>query len=178
LNATPAGARLRIVPADPAAVRAVHPVIERAYRGDSARHGWTHEADLISGERTSLDELEALAAAPNSRLLVAWLGDRAVGSAAVTDLGGGRCYVGLVAIEPELQAAGLGRQLLSAAEACARETFGASALEMTVISSRTELIAYYERRGYRRTGELRPFPVAEYPHLEMVVLERNLGSSA
>jgi len=49
---------------------------------------------------------------------------------------------------------------------------------MTVISSRTELIAYYERRGYRRTGELRPFPVAEYPHLEMVVLERNLGSSA
>jgi hypothetical protein len=29
---------------------------------------------------------------------------------------------------------------------------------MTVIAQRTELIAWYERRGYRATGKTQPFP--------------------
>ena len=41
---------------------------------------------------------------------------------------------------------------------------------MTVIERRPELIAYYERRGYARTGERRPLPPA--PEFDLLVLER------
>jgi GNAT superfamily N-acetyltransferase len=90
----------------------------------------------------------------------------------------GRGYLGLLTVEPTLQAAGLGRRLIAAAEDCAR-AFGAKAMEMTVIASRGELIAYYERRGYALTGERRPFPLDDprfglpkTRDLEFVVLEK------
>jgi GNAT superfamily N-acetyltransferase len=165
---------LRIAAADAAAAAAVKSVIERAYRGDTARAGWTHEADMITGERITLADLVALAQVPNSRLLVAWSGDTPVGSVAITDKGGGLAYLGLLAIDPKRQAAGLGRRLIAAAEDCAREAFGTRTMEMTVIARRAELIAWYERRGYARSGETRPFPLPQYPQLEMVVLTREL----
>ena len=36
-----------------------------------------------------------------------------------------------------------------------------AALRMTVIDVRDELIAWYERRGYRRTGIRKPFPYGD-----------------
>jgi len=52
---------------------------------------------------------------------------------------------------------------------------------MTVIRQRPELIAWYERRGYRLTGERRSFPYGDerfgQPNrddLEFVVLEKTL----
>ena len=166
---------LRIAVADSAAAAAVKPVIERAYRGNSARAGWTHEADMIEGERIALADLVSLAQAPQSRLLVAWQDDTPVGSVAVTDKGRGLCYLGLLAIDPTLQAGGLGRRLIAAAEDCARDVFAASVMEMTVISRRSELIAWYERRGYRQSDETRPFPLPGYPQLVMAVLTRALS---
>ncbi|AOH85405.1 GCN5 family acetyltransferase [Sphingomonas panacis] len=152
----------------------LHPVIERAYRGDAARAGWTHEADLLDGERTDLATLEAIVADPATRLLVAFDGDTPIGCVQVSDHGAGTAYLGLLCIEPRRQAAGLGRQLIAAAEGTARDTFAAHRIEMTVIENRTELIAYYERRGYARTGERRDFPVAVHPPLFMTVLSKRL----
>lgn len=166
---------LRIAVADAAAAAAVKPVVERAYRGETARAGWTHEADMIEGERIGLSDLIAMAEGPNSRLLVAWQGETPVGSVAITNKGDGLAYLGLLGIDPRLQAAGLGRRLIAAAEDCARETFGTRTMEMTVIARRAELIAYYERRGYSRSGEMRPFPIPEYPKLEMAVLTRDIA---
>lgn len=153
----------------------LHPVIERAYRGDSARAGWTHEADMLDGTRTDLATLEAALADPAERLLIALDGDGPIGCVEVTDRGDGLAYLGLLCIEPTLQAAGLGKRLIDAAEALARETFGASAMEMTVIENRAELIAYYERRGYARTAERRNFPVMVEPPLYMTVLVKALA---
>lgn len=153
---------------------AIHPVIERAYRGDSARLGWTHEADLVSGERTDLATLAALIEDPASRLLVAWDGATALGCVNIADRGGGLAYLGLLCIEPQLQGAGLGKQLMAAAEACAREKFGADRIEMTVIDRRAELIAWYLRHGYAPSGETRPFPVPLDPPLTMTVLVKPL----
>ena len=154
---------------------ALHPVIERAYRGDSARAGWTFESDLLTGPRTDIDTLTAILADPASDLLVALSEQGApVGCVQITDRGDALCYLGLLCIDPQLQDAGLGRQLIAAAEKRAHEAFGARTMEMTVIAQRTELIAYYERRGYARTGEMRPFPIAVEPPLRMVVLAKPL----
>lgn len=96
---------------------------------------------------------------------------------------GARCYLGMLTIRPAVQARGLGRRLLRAAEDFARLRFGTRAMHMTVIVQRAELIAWYERRGYRRTGTRRPFPYGDprfglprRPDLEFEVLSRTLGS--
>ncbi len=149
-------------------------LVESAYRGEAARAGWTHEADLIEGERIGADELAALVAARDGRILVACDGAALHGCVNISDLGAGRAYLGLLCVDPHRQAAGLGRRLIIAAEHVAADLFGAACIEMTVIDRRTELIAYYERRGYCDTGERRPFPIVFDPPLGMIVLAKSL----
>jgi ribosomal protein S18 acetylase RimI-like enzyme len=134
-------------------------LVHRAYRGDSARAGWTHEADLLDGQRTDAAALAAIINDDRQQLLIAEDRGRAVGCVQVSDQGGGTAYLGMLSVDPTLQTKGLGRLLIDAAEACGRDAFAAERMEMTVIEQRTELIAYYERRGYSRTGETRPFPL-------------------
>lgn len=150
-------------------------MIERAYRGDSARQGWTHEADLVSGTRTDLATLQAIVADPAQDLLILYEGRAPLGCVNVADRGAGVAYLGLLCIEPARQGDGFGRQLLAAAEEHARQALGCDAIEMTVLEQRGELIAYYERRGWRRTGERRPFPVPLDPPYTMDVLAKPLG---
>jgi GNAT superfamily N-acetyltransferase len=152
----------------------LQPLIQRAYRGDDARAGWTHEADLLDGERIGADELEAMIADTAERLLVGFDGDRMVGCVRVANSGGGLSYLGLLCVDPLLQTGGYGKQLIAAAEATARDEFDADRIEMTVIDRRAELIAFYERRGYVQVGT-RDFPILVDPPLHMVVLEKPLG---
>jgi len=157
--------------ADIASLRAL---VERAYRGDSARQGWTHEADLLDDERTSDAVLAQTIANPASRIILAETDGALIGTVTVSHLGAARAYLGMLCVDPLLQAAGIGRALIAAAERIARDQFGAQVMEMTVIDRRPELIAWYERCGYRQSGETRPFP-AECDHpFAMVVLERLL----
>lgn len=162
-----------IGPARPADLPALKSLIERAYRGETARLGWTHEADLLEGERITLADLKATVDAPETQMLVARDEDRIVGSVAITKVQPTLSYLGMLAVDPTLQSAGLGRKLLDAGEALARSG-GAERLEMTVIDTREELIAWYERRGYRRTGETRPFVIELDPPLAFAVLEKSL----
>lgn len=150
-------------------------LVESAYRGEAARAGWTNEADLIEGERISAEELAATLAAPVHRVIVAEAESALLATVTITDRGEGIAYLGMLGVDPARQADGLGRALIAEGEAVARRDFGASIMEMTVISARPELIAYYERRGYARTGEARPFPDPAITHLDMVVLAKPLG---
>jgi GNAT superfamily N-acetyltransferase len=152
----------------------LQPLIQRAYRGDDARAGWTHEADLLEGERIGVDELEAMIADPAERLLVGFDDDRMVGCVRVAKSGDGLAYLGLLCVDPLLQTGGYGKQLIAAAEATARDEFGADRIEMTVIDRRAELIAFYERRGYAQVGT-REFPIVIDRPLHMVVLEKPLS---
>ena len=152
----------------------LHPLIERGYRGDSARLGWTHEADLIEGDRTDIATLQAIINDPAQRLLIALDGDRVIGCVVVMHRGGGLAYLGMLCVEPELQASGIGRQLVIAAEDMARESFRARTIEMTVIDTRVELIAWYGRQGYVSSGECRDFPLTLNPPLYMTVLIKPL----
>lgn len=147
-----------IRPARPDDLAALHRLVHGAYRGESAKAGWTHEADLLDGQRTDAEALAGQLADPAQRVLVAEDDGALVGCVAISDHGDGRCYLGMLSVDPQRQAGGLGRALIDAAEDCARVEFTAGRMEMTVIRQRAELIAYYERRGYALTGEERPFP--------------------
>lgn len=152
-------------------------LIESAYRGDPAREGWNHEADLLDDERTRIEEIEQMLADPDVRFTVARNEAGAiVGCVAVTRKDTTLGYLGMLCVKPTLQSGGLGRRLLDTAEDGARAD-GLSVVEMTVIAQRETLIDWYERRGYLRTGERRPFPVPRDPPLEFVVLEKALISS-
>lgn len=158
----------------------LHALIERAYRGDSAKAGWTHEADLLGGQRTDPAALTDMLADPGQRLLVAVDEGAITGCVSIKRCATDRCYLGLLTVDPALQAAGLGRRLIAAAEDAAR-AMGAAIMEMTVIVQRSELVAWYERRGYHLTGEQRPFPLDDVRfglpktrELAFVVLEKTL----
>lgn len=153
---------------------ALHPVIERAYRGETARGGWTHEADLIEGARTDIPTLAAIVDDPAQRLLVAQQNGATIGCVQVSNRGDGLAYLGLLCIDPTLQTGGYGKQLVAAAEDTARKAFHARRMEMTVIDVRRKLIEFYERRGYRVSGEKRDFPIPLDPPLFMDVLVKDL----
>lgn len=165
---------IAITTASPADAPALKDLLEAAYRGDSARQGWNHEADILDDERTSRAELDALLADPAVTVLTARDGNELIGCVAVTRKDASLAYLGMLCVLPTLQSGGLGRQLLDAAEDLARAE-GIAAMEMTVIDSRDALIAWYERRGYAFTGETRPFPVLRDPPITFVVLEKPLG---
>ncbi len=136
----------------------LHALVEGAYRGESARAGWTHEADLLDGQRIDAEALAAILGDPTQRLLVAEDAGSLVGCVQVGRPTVDTAYLGLLTVAPARQANGLGRRLIAAAEAAARG-WDVARMEMTVIRQRAELIAWYARRGYAPTGETRPFPL-------------------
>ncbi|MDQ3144689.1 MAG: GNAT family N-acetyltransferase [Pseudomonadota bacterium] len=172
---------MHLEPATPADLPALHALIESAYRGDSARAGWSHEADLLGGQRTDLAALDDMLADPDQDVLVFRDGEKVAACVALADKGDGLAYLGLLTVDPRRQAAGLGRLILAAAEDHAVRRFAAARIEMTVIAQRSELIDWYGRRGYSLTGECRPFPATDprfglprRADLEFVVLARTL----
>lgn len=172
---------LRLTTAVVEDVLILHALVESAYRGASAQQGWTHEADLIDGQRTDSAALCEILADPRQLILLAWHGARLTGCVQLSDNGNGLCYLGMLSVAPNMQANGLGRRLIAEAEARAIGQFGATRIEMTVVRQRGELIAWYQRRGYALTGETRAFPyddarfgVPRRPDLAFVVLERAL----
>lgn len=165
---------IRFSTASPDDVPRLRALVEACYRGDSAKQGWTHEADLLDDERTSVAELAGMVADASNRVLLAEVNRKLAGTVTITNLGNGRAYLGMLCVDPEMQAEGLGRALIADAEDTAAEAFGATIMEMTVIDARPELVAYYERRGYACTGETRPFGAPGDHPFAMVVMERSL----
>jgi ribosomal protein S18 acetylase RimI-like enzyme len=156
----PDSARLTFRDATESDVPALVTLIESAYRGDSSRVGWTTEADILQGQRTDPEGVLEVIKAPDSRLLTVERGGRVVACCQLEHRGA-HAYFGMFAVSPALQGAGLGKEIIAEAERQVREAWGASEMHMTVISVREELIAWYERRGYRRTGETTPFPYGD-----------------
>jgi ribosomal protein S18 acetylase RimI-like enzyme len=145
-------------PAETLDTPALVALIESAYRGDDSRQGWTTEADLLAGQRTDPDGVTAVIEGADS---VMWVAERAgvlLGCCQLERRADSVVYFGMFAIRPGRQGGGLGRVLLAEAERVAAESWGGKAMHMTVIRQREELIAWYERRGYLRTGITSPFP--------------------
>jgi ribosomal protein S18 acetylase RimI-like enzyme len=168
-------------------LEAVAALVNASYRGESSRAGWTTEADLLGGQRTDPATLRAeLAAHPGAMLLT--MRDtptgELLGSVWLEPKDADSWYLGMLTVRPDLQARGLGRTLLAEAESFAQMR-GARRMRMSVIGVRDTLIAWYERRGYGRTGKSLPFPYGDArfgepqrDDLRFEVLEKSLDDPA
>lgn len=141
-------------------VPAVVALVESTYRGEVSRGGWTTEADLLDGPRTDADEVRSSIEARHSCIVLGLRGDQLVACANVRAEGDAG-HFGMFSVVPSLQRAGVGKSVLAEAERIARDEWQLPAMRMSVIDVRDELLAYYERRGYRRTGIKKPFPYGE-----------------
>jgi ribosomal protein S18 acetylase RimI-like enzyme len=138
-------------------VPALVALIESAYRGDDSRAGWTTEADILEGQRTDPEGVLAVIEGADSKLLAVEVGGELVACCQLEHRGS-HAYFGMFAVRPTLQGAGLGKVIIAEAERFAHEEWNVAEMHMTVISARDDLIAWYVRRGYARTGETTPFP--------------------
>ncbi len=153
-------------------------LINSAYRGETSKKGWTTEADLLEGTRTTPKELATIITTPHHYLLKFIRDEKIIGSVlliAKKEV----LYLGMLTVSPELQNSGIGKQLLQAAEQLAQQ-IELSKIQMTVIGIRKELLAWYIRNGYEDTGVREPFPFGEGDKaltsepLDFIVLEKKL----
>jgi GNAT superfamily N-acetyltransferase len=135
-------------------------LVESAYRGEASRAGWTSEADYLHGQRTDITEIEELLVSENGRFVLLEHDGVLVASCYIEHQGA-VCYFGMFSVHPPLQGAGIGRLVIEEVERIAREEWQCERIEMTVIDIRDTLIAWYERRGYSRTGRTKPFPYGD-----------------
>ena len=170
---------LSFIKAKPEDASLITALVNSAYRGDSSRAGWTSEADLFNGPRTDENEIRDLINSHESMFLLCIQATEIIGSVLLRRTGT-TAYLGMLVISPRLQGAGIGSRLMAASESAARNAWGIKKMSMTVIGCRHELIAFYERRGYRRTGQIEPLPlgglsVPRIGNLELEVLEKEFG---
>ncbi len=161
-------------------IPAIVSLVTSAYRGESSRAGWTTEADILDGSRIDRELLRVDIERPDSVVLLHEDGDGLLACAHVR-VEDGAGYFGMFAVRPTQQGGGVGRAMLEAAERHARDAFGVPFMRMMVIDCRDELIDWYLRRGYRRTGIKKPFPYGDArfgdprrPDLQFEVLEKRI----
>jgi ribosomal protein S18 acetylase RimI-like enzyme len=158
-------------------------LVTSAYRGDASKQGWTTEADMLDGQRIDPEVLRKDIERQRSLIVIAEREAQLLACVHVAE-DDGAGYLGMFSVKPDLQGGGVGKLLLAEAERIARDEWKLPAMRMTVIDIRNELIAFYERRGYRRTGITKPFPYGDERYgipkrddLRFEVLEKPLADS-
>ncbi|MEP7098065.1 MAG: GNAT family N-acetyltransferase, partial [Dokdonella sp.] len=139
---------------------AIVALVESAYRGEASKQGWTSEADMLDGQRIDMAGVQELIAKPDSVIVLAESAGDLLACAHVEKLDSAG-YFGMFSVRPTRQGGGIGHAMLAEAERIARDDWQRGEMQMTVISIRNELIAWYERRGYRRTGVYKAFPYGD-----------------
>ncbi|WP_310557172.1 GNAT family N-acetyltransferase [Flavobacterium sp.] len=157
-------------------ISGLNSLINSAYRGETSKIGWTTEANILEGIRTSEKELLEIIQEPNTSIFKFVENQKTIGCVLLVKKEN-KLYLGMLTVSPELQNSGIGKKLLKFAEDYAFE-LSLSKIVMTVISVREELIAWYKRHGYLDTGKREPFPM-DNPEfglpkqkLEFIVLQK------
>jgi ribosomal protein S18 acetylase RimI-like enzyme len=159
-------------------VSALNKLINSAYRGESSKKGWTTEANLLEGSRTTEKELTEIILDKKNTILKFTETNQLIGCVLLIEKEH-QLYLGMLTVSPELQNSGIGKKLMKQAEIYALE-LSLSKIVMTVISVREELISWYKRHGYTDTGLREPFPYSEVYNqtsnepLEFMVLEKRI----
>ena len=170
--------KLKIRPAVRSDLPLIVALVNSAYRGASGERGWTTETKYLGGQRTDENSLAITFSAEGSVILQVLDSEKLIACVHLQK-NKGFAYLGMLTVDPMIQTGGLGKFLLSSAEAWARLNWSSPKIEMTVLNKRGELIAWYERRGYRLTDRTEPFPydderfgIPKIPDLSFVVLEK------
>ncbi|MBK0370128.1 GNAT family N-acetyltransferase [Flavobacterium agrisoli] len=137
-------------------VPALNELINGAYRGENAKKGWTTEANILAGLRTTEAELQEILTTEKNTLLKFTQNNQILGTVLLVEEET-KLYLGMLTVSPDIQNSGIGKKLLKEAEKVALQ-LQLTTIVMTVISVRTELIDWYKRHGYVETGKREPFP--------------------
>lgn len=157
-------------------VSALNSLVNSAYRGESSKKGWTTEEHLLGGIRTTKKDLTETIRKNDTFILKYTEAEQILGCMMLVEKENA-LYLGMLTVSPDLQGRGIGKKMLKSAEVFAKEK-GIPKIEMTVISIRLELVSWYERHGYVKTGEIIPFPMNNpdfgepKQHLEFIVMEK------
>ncbi|WP_018614219.1 GNAT family N-acetyltransferase [Segetibacter koreensis] len=154
-------------------------LVNSAYRGDTSRKGWTTEADLFDGIRIDQPTLTTYLNETDSVMLTCTNENQEIIGCVYLKKEREHLYLGMLTVAPNVQAKGIGKLLLKAAEEKAIKE-GCKSIVMTVITSRHELINWYKRHGYYETGLRQPFPKDEKfgkPKLplEFMILQKDIS---
>ena len=158
-----------ITAADKKDAAAITELINSAYEGVAGSPGWTSEGTFMQGERITEPEIATLLGRADADCYTCTLNGEIIGFVSL-EKQAGFVYLGLLTVSPQVQAGGIGRRLLTFGEDYAR-AHGLGAVHITVVNIRYELIAWYERRGYRATGKTVPFPKADRPKQAVELME-------
>ena len=165
--------------AQPKDISALVSLMDNAYRGEGSKQGWTSEADLFIGNKRTDEETVTKLINKRGAVFLKFTNENEVIEGCVfLHKKDSRLYLGMFSVSPAAQGKGIGKRLLNAADEYAKEQH-CSLIHMTVITVREDLIAWYEKNGYQRTGKVLPFPVDERfgiptQPLEMLVLEKQV----
>lgn len=132
-------------------------LVNSAYRGQSSRQGWTTEADFLEGQRTDREAILEMIVSPGQWFMLAEKNGEIVASAHLEQVSSELCFFGMFSVRPGFQGQGIGKIFLKEAENFVRSRWSCQIMEMSVITLRSELISFYERRGYVFTGETHSF---------------------
>ena len=151
-----------------------------SYRGEASKQGWTTEAELIAGD-TRADEnmIQQTMQQPGSVFLKYTNDEQQICGCANLQQHDAKIYLGMFSVAPQLQGAGIGKQILKASEEYALQ-LGCTAIYMSVVSLRSELISWYQRFGYTDTSKRIPFEEdaitgRHLKQLEFMILEKKLS---
>jgi ribosomal protein S18 acetylase RimI-like enzyme len=158
--------------ANPNDAAAMTELINSVYRGEESKAQWTTEAHLLEGTRITEEELLHLIKNPEVHFLLMEQNGELIGSVELMQKIQNKIYLGMLSIRSKLQAQGLGRKLVMAAENYAKTELKGTTMTMYVIESRHELINWYVRQGYVDTGERVPFPREERAELDRVLVDK------
>lgn len=174
--------RLNTMPIELATIQDIPDLVallNSAYRGEVSKKGWTTEADLLEGEkRTDEATLYKLIHSPGAIFLKYIDENSRVEGCVFLQKKENKLYLGMLSVDPHIQAKGIGKQMMNAAYDYAKEQ-NCRVLFIKVISIRHELVAWYERLGFKKTGETEPFPsdnrfgIPTQP-LEFIIMEKSI----
>lgn len=153
-------------------------LVNLAYRGEAAKEGWTTEADILDGERINVQEVRDLISAEHSEIILAMDSEsqELLGCVHVKQEGQDTLYFGLLAVNPKLQARGVGKILLDQVSAKAQQK-NLKKVRLTIINLRTDFFSYYERKGFKFTGKEEVFPKLEFakvPGIKLLEMIKDL----
>ncbi|EPE26282.1 Acyl-CoA N-acyltransferases (Nat) [Glarea lozoyensis ATCC 20868] len=142
-------------------------LVQSAFRSEDSRPDWTADMKLGASYSISVEEIENQITKPDSATLLALdANDMLVASVAISKRGN-LARLANVVVDPSQQQGGIGRRLLEHAEDYGRREWGARKFGLNALSTREQLILWYTRRGYEKTGEVSAFPVEKFRNLDL-----------
>jgi ribosomal protein S18 acetylase RimI-like enzyme len=131
-------------------------LVNSVYRGENSKKGWTTEADLLDGIRITTEKINEIVLSVDNVILFMLLDNKIIGCVHLQKKNN-KCHLGMLSVDVDFQNKGVGKILIGKSEDYAKNEFGCDEMEMKVIGHRTELVEYYQRRGYILTGQKEDF---------------------